>query len=816
MKIQVLLLSLLLFSTMVYVAPQLIPTSYQTLEEGTIYIRADGSMEPSTAPIYRDGDVYTLTGNISSAGDGIVIERSNMTLDGANYTLQGVSNGVGIDLSGRNNVTIQNFNIRFFIVGIYAWSSSGNLITGNEIRDSDFGIRFIGSSRSLLLDNDITHVDLDASFLGIDIQQSPNNNIIGNRISGRWGIDSPNYPFSAHNGIAISTSPSTFLSRNNITNCILALRADGSNSTVYQNNIDDNGWGMLIGSSITVANNTIRNNMEGIRFDYDSSSNTVTGNVLEENAHAISLEGWSLPSYPHRSSYNTISYNNITSNRNSSSYGGIYLNEAPYNTLIGNHIKTNSQYAVMISKSPHITFRNNTIEGSQCNLFIDVGFFTQISVSDLSMDIDESNSVDGKPIYYWVNQQRKAVPSDAGFVALINSTDITVEGVDARRNLFGIMLFHTNNSRVAGNNVTANPVGIFLKSSFNNTIRENNVENSSYSFFVRPYGIEFLTSSNNTVFRNSISANYYGIDADSNNDIYQNKITNNSIGIISWKNSIHENYIANNDYGVEGNRNQIYQNTIENNGIGISGIENKIYHNNFINNTRQVKIDLYYRFTNIWDNSYLSGGNYWSDYTGVDADNDGLGDTPYIINLYNRDNYPLMKPWAPTHDVAVTVVVPSATEVYAGQAVDLTVTVRNDGNLTETFRVMLKYQLEGIEYLIGTKKVIDLAPNSDTTLTFTWTTTDATLHTLKTEAAVPGDVNVEDNTLIGSATVKVRIMGDITDDNKVDIRDLAQAALSFGSYPSYPEWNPWADVNQDNRIDIRDLVLIAKNFGKQA
>ena len=59
---------------------------------GTIYIRADGSIDPPTAPIQRDGDIYTLTGNINSDTDGIVIERNNMTLDGAGYTLQGTGN----------------------------------------------------------------------------------------------------------------------------------------------------------------------------------------------------------------------------------------------------------------------------------------------------------------------------------------------------------------------------------------------------------------------------------------------------------------------------------------------------------------------------------------------------------------------------------------------------------------------------------------------------------------------------------------------------------------------------------------------------
>lgn len=56
---------------------------------GTIYIRADGSIDPTTAPIQRNGDMYTLTDNITSDFDGIMIERNNMTLDGAGYTVEG-------------------------------------------------------------------------------------------------------------------------------------------------------------------------------------------------------------------------------------------------------------------------------------------------------------------------------------------------------------------------------------------------------------------------------------------------------------------------------------------------------------------------------------------------------------------------------------------------------------------------------------------------------------------------------------------------------------------------------------------------------
>jgi len=93
----------------------------------------------------------------------------------------------------------------------------------------------------------------------------------------------------------------------------------------------------------------------------------------------------------------------------------------------------------------------------------------------------------------------------------------------------------------------------------------------------------------------------------------------------------------------------LWGNIIANNGkagvkltMGKRVSNNIFYHNNFINNTPQVKV---YVDVNIWDDGHPSGGNYWSDYTGTDANYDGIGDTPYIIDANNTDHYPLMTPY---------------------------------------------------------------------------------------------------------------------------------------------------------------------------
>ena len=46
---------------------------------------------------------------------------------------------------------------------------------------------------------------------------------------------------------------------------------------------------------------------------------------------------------------------------------------------------------------------------------------------------------------------------------------------------------------------------------------------------------------------------------------------------------------------------------------------------------------------NQWDNG--TKGNFWSDYTGIDINSDGVGDTPYNLSDVGnkKDRYPLME-----------------------------------------------------------------------------------------------------------------------------------------------------------------------------
>jgi parallel beta-helix repeat protein len=245
-------------------------------------------------------------------------------------------------------------------------------------------------------------------------------------------------------------------------------------------------------------------------------------------------------------------------------------------------------------------------------------------------------------------------------IALTGRSNVTIRNMEINAFYYGIWLWSSSNSSIIGNNITANGYdGIWLEGSSNNVVSGSNIT-------ANENGIRLSGSSNN-IFGNNIANNLYGIwfyGYSSLNSIFGNTITNNHLGFYfrdSSNNSIFGNNIANSVYGIwldYSSYNSISGNNITANdlyGIWIYySSRNIIYHNNFVNNRVQADIHDPYPM-NVWDDGYPSGGNYWSDYTGVDEKSgpnqdqqrsDGIGDTPYTIDANNIDRSPLMAPFS--------------------------------------------------------------------------------------------------------------------------------------------------------------------------
>ena len=308
-----------------------------------IYIRPDGSIDPPTAPIRRDGDLYILTDNITS--DGIVIERNNMTLDGATYMVRGSGSGVGFLLSGINNVTIRNADVRDFGYGIYISSSSFNMVLGNDITENDWdGIGIYGpSNNNTISGNNIAGNDWNGVWL---YGQSSNNNTISGN----------NMTRNSRDGILISRSSDNDILTNNITE----NGGDGielyesSNNNISRNHIANNTYGHGIkairsSDNNDISGNNISNNREGIAVT--GSSDTVSGNnIMANNQDGMCFYG----------SHSSIFGNNVSNNAN-----GIHLYGASNNNISNNHV-ANHNYGILTthSSTDNLICHNNFVNNS--------------------------------------------------------------------------------------------------------------------------------------------------------------------------------------------------------------------------------------------------------------------------------------------------------------------------------------------------------------------------------------------------------------------------------------------------------------------
>jgi parallel beta-helix repeat protein len=423
---------------------------------------------------------------------------------------------------------------------------------------------------------------------------------------------------------------------------------------VYGNRLSDGGCGVWLygASENNITGNTIIRNDNGIRVDY-SDNNIIVGNVVENN------------------------------------YYGIWLKSAS-----GNRLRDNS-----VSDSDG---RNFGVTGSEFSTYVN--------------DVDSSNTLDGKPIYYWLNVSDRSVPSDAGCVVLVNCTGITVQGLTLRKNLYGLLLVFTEDSVVLNNTFGGNRISVYLLncsnidvigniiggtngiSSKSNWVRIKNNTITSYSTGINVAGLYNAITNNNvtvTMFNilkcsgsfNNITQNIFSgtnpnalLDlGGSDNIFHENLITGKrELSVTGERNTVSKNAITNTGLSVSGSWHivqankitgcvQIYEsikrfalsisssnsvysaNIIENNDYGVRLLGpkeivygNVFYHNSIIDNEQQTIFEKAKNNANFWDNGIK--GNYWSDYNGTDSDGDGIGDTPYIIDENNQDNYPLVNP----------------------------------------------------------------------------------------------------------------------------------------------------------------------------
>ncbi|MBS7648817.1 right-handed parallel beta-helix repeat-containing protein [Candidatus Bathyarchaeota archaeon] len=377
----------------------------------TIYIKADGSIEPSYAPIRRDGNLYVLTDDINiTLEKGIVIERNNIILDGDNHVVNGPG-GDGIYLKSSKNVVIRKIKVKGFGTGIYLYSSPNSTITGSIISNNNYGILLFDSPNTIISNNTISN----NRWYGINLRSSSGSTITNNIFTGC--------------GLSILNSYSNIIKNNTVNDKPLVYL-----ESVHNVKVSDAGQVILVKcNGIKVENLYLSNTTLGIEL-CESSNCTVANNIIVDYKWCgIRL---------HSSSHNTIANNTIINTVFNEPRWGVFLFFSS-NNFITDNVFTGC--GLLVSNSYFNTVLNNKVNGKPL-AYLENAYNVKVNNAGQVILVKCK-----KIMVENINISKTSIG-----IELYESSDCTIDGNTISNNNYGIYLYSSFNNIIYHNNFIAN------------------------------------------------------------------------------------------------------------------------------------------------------------------------------------------------------------------------------------------------------------------------------------------------------------------------------------------------------------------------
>jgi len=552
----------------------------------------DGSLSVDCPIITED---TRLTGDLTCTGEtGIVIGADHITLDCDTHFINGTGVGAGVDVDSHQDIVIKNCNITNFYYGIRLVNTTNvDIIEGNNIEFNDFYGVYLFSSTDTLID-DSTIID-------------------------------------DNNGVYMISSSDTIISNNQID---LHKKFYG----IYSYD----------GDELDIINNSMQQNYHGIYFVGTDNANVSNNNITDSDVYSLFL---------HSGSTNNYFFNNDLSFGlegiwvQGSSIGNGFLNNTVYNhtnhglgcidsdlnVFAFNMFANNSvgeDYQVHVDNSASSLFHENQIISSDGNVFIKDSeklFFSNNTVNstqDVSLVINDSSELTINNNTLYNNVEFNQVPSSIFNYNFVQDNMVVVES-----SVF----------QMVGNNVTNNltildsdSLDVRENALVNNLINDTTTSVFSDNVLKTLFLIDFSSGIVENNDADDVNGTSFDFETVTDSSIIGNNIQNATVAMILHSNSddntLHENWLKDNVVL----------------GLNItSSTGNNIYNNYFENDN-----NVYDGSDNLWYTDYACGtpnvvggpcigGNFYSDYYGLDnGDNgrnqgDGVGDQPenYVINI---------------------------------------------------------------------------------------------------------------------------------------------------------------------------------------